>query len=189
MNKLTEDRSWILPGRITRLVIRRRAVPNAPHLARLHFGPFAIPAAIGRAGMSHCKREGDGASPVGSFRLKTTFFRNDRLSRILSPTGAQPLRPAMGWCDDPTSGRYNRPIPAGAKAGHERLWRDDAIYDVVIPTSHNERPRILGAGSAIFFHLARAGYAPTEGCVAISLADLRRLLPRLSRRARLIITS
>jgi L,D-peptidoglycan transpeptidase YkuD (ErfK/YbiS/YcfS/YnhG family) len=137
--------------------------------------------------VSHRKREGDGASPVGSFCLKTPYFRNDRLSRILSLTGSRPLRPAMGWCDDPTSGRYNRPIPAGVKTGHERLWRDDAVYDVMIPTSHNERPRVLGAGSAIFFHVARPGYAPTEGCVAISLADLRRLLPRLSRIARLII--
>jgi L,D-peptidoglycan transpeptidase YkuD (ErfK/YbiS/YcfS/YnhG family) len=93
----------------------------------------------------------------------------------------------MGWCDDPASGRYNRPIRAGAKAGHEQLWREDGVYDVVIPTSHNERPRVLGAGSAIFFHVAGPGYAPTEGCVAISLADLRRLLPRLSRNVRLVI--
>lgn len=137
--------------------------------------------------MSHCKREGDGASPVGSFRLKTALFRNDRLGRIFSLTGSRPLQRGMGWCDDPASGRYNRPIPAGAKAGHERLWRDDTVYDVVIPTSHNEQPRVLGAGSAIFLHVARPGYTPTEGCVAISLADLRRLLPRLSRRVRLVI--
>jgi L,D-peptidoglycan transpeptidase YkuD (ErfK/YbiS/YcfS/YnhG family) len=174
-------------GCITRVVIRRRCIPKSPHLARLHAGPLIIQAAIGKAGISHRKREGDGASPAGSFRLKTALFRNDRLTRILSLTGSRPLQRAMGWCDDPSSGRYNRPIPAGAKAGHERLWREDGVYDVVIPTSQNERPRVLGAGSAIFFHVARRGYAPTEGCVAISLADLRRLLPRLSRSARLVI--
>ncbi len=137
--------------------------------------------------MSHFKREGDGASPVGSFRLKTALFRNDRICRISSLTGSRPLQRAMGWCDDPASGRYNRPVPAGSKAGHERLWRDDGVYDVVIPTTHNELPRVLGGGSAIFLHLARPEYAPTEGCVAISLADLRRLLPRLSRSVRLVI--
>jgi L,D-peptidoglycan transpeptidase YkuD (ErfK/YbiS/YcfS/YnhG family) len=187
MNKLPAARSRILTRPITSIVVRKRAIPDSPHLARLHVGPVVIPAAVGKAGTSHCKREGDGASPIGSFDLKMALFRNDRLSRISSLIGFRPVKRTMGWCDDPASGRYNRPIPAGAKVSHERLWRDDGVYDVVIPTSHNERPRVLGAGSAIFLHVARSGYAPTEGCVAISLPDLRRLLPRLSRRARLII--
>lgn len=93
----------------------------------------------------------------------------------------------MGWCDDRASFLYNRPVRAGSPYSHERLWRDDGVYDVILSTSHNQRPRIRGAGSAIFLHLARAGYAATEGCVAVSLPDLRRLLPRLGRKVRLVI--
>lgn len=93
----------------------------------------------------------------------------------------------MGWSDDPRSRRYNRPVQAGVRESHERLWREDAAYDIVFPTTHNQRPRVLGHGSAIFLHLAKTGYPATQGCVAISLADMRRLLPRLGPNTRLVI--
>ena len=144
-------------------------------------------AAIGKTGITHRKREGDGASPVGCFDLKPGFFRGDRLTRPMGAPALQSLRRSQGWCDDPASQRYNRPVQAGAAVRHERLWREDKVYDIIVPTSHNERPRVLGAGSAIFLHLARPGYGGTEGCVAVSLADLRRLLPRLARNTRLLI--
>lgn len=172
---------------ISKIVARRRISPDGPHLARLHVGPLVIKAAIGKTGVSNRKREGDGASPAGCYLLKSALFRSDRLARPACLIGARSVQRTMGWCDDAASGRYNRPVPAGGKARHERLWRDDGVYDVVVATSHNQRPRILGAGSAIFLHVARPDYAPTEGCVAIALADLRRLLPRLSGSARLII--
>lgn len=172
---------------LTTIVVRTRAVAGAPHLARLHAGQVVIPAAIGKTGLSRRKKEGDGASPVGSYRLAPPFFRPDRVNRILTSTMSRPLDRSLGWCDDPASRLYNRPLPAGARQRHEKLWRTDNVYDVVIPTSHNQCPRVLGAGSAIFLHLARQGYAPTEGCVAISLPDMRRLLRRLSRAAKLVI--
>jgi L,D-peptidoglycan transpeptidase YkuD (ErfK/YbiS/YcfS/YnhG family) len=169
------------------IVVRRMATHSGAHVARLHAGPLVIRAAIGKTGISHRKREGDGATPVGSFGLAPAFFRPDRLVRMMSAAGARPLKRSMGWCDDTNSGLYNRPIPAAAKQRHERLWREDHVYDVLIPTSHNQRPRVLGAGSAIFLHLARPGFVGTEGCVAISLADMRRLLPRLGRNTRLVV--
>jgi L,D-peptidoglycan transpeptidase YkuD (ErfK/YbiS/YcfS/YnhG family) len=95
----------------------------------------------------------------------------------------------MGWCDDVMSRLYNRPIAAGSPDRHERLWREDEIYDILLTTSHNQRPRIRGAGSAIFMHLARPGYEATQGCVAISRDDMRRLLPRLSRKSAITIVS
>lgn len=174
-------------GGLSKVVVRKRAVCGAPHLARLHAGPVTIPAAIGKSGISHRKREGDGASPAGDFRLDAVFFRSDRLARLAVPIGSRPTHRSMGWCDDPTSASYNRPVTTGAKARHEQLWREDGVYDVVVTTSHNQRPRVLGAGSAIFLHIARPGYAPTEGCVALKAADLKKLLPRLGRSARLVI--
>jgi L,D-peptidoglycan transpeptidase YkuD (ErfK/YbiS/YcfS/YnhG family) len=174
-------------SQIARLLVRR--VPGRASEARLHAGQVVIRAAIGRNGLARSKREGDGKSPIGSFELKSGFWRSDRLERRVAGPGLKPVSPVMGWSDDPRSARYNRPITAGARESHERLWRDDHVYDVVFPTTHNQKPRIRGAGSAIFLHLARPDFAGTEGCVAISLADMRRLLPRLARRTRLIIVA
>jgi L,D-peptidoglycan transpeptidase YkuD (ErfK/YbiS/YcfS/YnhG family) len=56
-------------------------------------------------------------------------------------------------------------------AGHERLWRDDHVYDVIAVVGYNDEPVVPGRGSAIFLHVARPGYAPTEGCIALSLDD------------------
>lgn len=173
-------------NKLSHVVVRPRSGAGAPHLARLHAGPVTIPASIGRSGVSFDKREGDGKSPAGAFRL-INGFRRESFPRgpTLLPLAA--TRRAMGWCDDPRSGRYNRPVAAGAPVSHERLWRDDGLYDVVVVTDHNQIPRRLGRGSAIFFHLMRADGGPTEGCVAIARDDMRRLLPRLARRVRLII--
>jgi len=97
------------------------------------------------------------------------------------------VRPSDGWCDDPESACYNRRINLPFRAAHERLWRQDRLYDLVIVLGYNIYPRCKSRGSAIFLHCAQPDFAPTEGCLALSFADLRRLLPRLSRQAVLII--
>lgn len=107
--------------------------------------------------------------------------------RLCCTPGLKMLRSNLAWCDEAGTRLYNRPLPAENPLRHEKLWRDDDIYDFVFPTSHNERPRIQGAGSAIFFHLSRRDYSGTEGCIAISKADMRRLIPRLSKKVRLEI--
>jgi L,D-peptidoglycan transpeptidase YkuD (ErfK/YbiS/YcfS/YnhG family) len=91
----------------------------------------------------------------------------------------RPIRPADGWCDAPADGNYNRRVKLPYSASHERLWRDDALYDLVVVLGYNDRPRSLGRGSAIFMHLARPGYVPTAGCIALSRADMLKLLARL----------
>jgi L,D-peptidoglycan transpeptidase YkuD (ErfK/YbiS/YcfS/YnhG family) len=103
------------------------------------------------------------------------------------PFSLTAMRRQDGWCDDPDAGAYNRYIRLPSRHGHEELWRCDRLYDVIVVMDHNHSPRRKNAGSAVFFHLAEASYAPTAGCVAITLSDMRRLLPRLSRRARMII--
>ena len=99
----------------------------------------------------------------------------------------RPIRRDQGWCDDPASSLYNRPIRMPFRQSHERLWRDDGLYDIVIVLDYNIAPRRKQRGSAIFIHCAREGFAPTEGCIALRRGDLRRLLPRLSRRTVLTI--
>ncbi len=172
-------------GLIRRLIVTR--LPGRVNAGRLLAGALAIPCALGRHGVTRCKREGDGKTPAGRFALTGGYWRQDRLPL---PGGHLPLRPikaSMGWCDDPADANYNRPLRLPARARHEELLRADGLYDVVLVLDHNQRPRVRGHGSAIFFHLTRTGDDPTAGCVAISRADMLRLLPRLSRDCVMII--
>lgn len=126
------------------------------------------------------KREGDHASPIGCFRLLFGYYRPDRQARPRAGLRLHPLGPKLGWCDDPASPAYNRLVATPCRWSHERLWRDDRLYDVVIVLDYNYRRRRKGRGSAIFLHCAHPDLAPTEGCIALRAADLRRLLPRLA---------
>lgn len=173
--------------KINTLIVCHLSAPYASHSARIQAGSVMMRGAIGRSGTTRLKREGDGHTPAGRYLLLRGFFRLDRFSRTSSLVNLVPLRPSQGWCDDPASQHYNRPTDIATHCRHETLWRADPVYDVVIPTTHNERPRIVNCGSAIFFHLARPGYGPTEGCIAISREDMRKLLPRLAKKVRLII--
>lgn len=142
-------------------------------------GRLVLPCALGRSGVTPLKREGDGGSPRGVLRVLRGFYRPDRVRRPVSALAFSPLRPTDGWCDDPRHPRYNRPVRLPFAAGHERLWRDDHLYDVVLELDWNSHPAIRGRGSAIFLHLARPGFAPTEGCVAVAPGGMRHLLRRL----------
>ncbi|MGL4243810.1 MAG: L,D-transpeptidase family protein [Beijerinckiaceae bacterium] len=142
--------------------------------------------ALGKGGVSAFKREGDGASPRGRFPLRRVWLRHGAAGRL----PRLPFRRTSagdGWCDDPRHPRYNRPVALPFAASHEKMWRDDHLYDIVVEIGWNDRPAIRGRGSAIFMHLARPGYTPTEGCVALSRRDMLRLLPRLTSRTRIDI--
>ena len=142
----------------------------------LTFGRLSVPCALGRSGLSRNKREGDGATPAGCHRLVEVLYRPDRVPRPTTCLPVRAIRPDDGWCDDPDHGRYNRPVRLPFAASHERLWRDDHLYDVLVVLDQNRIPRVRGRGSAVFFHLARPGYRPTEGCVAVAAGDMRLLL-------------
>jgi L,D-peptidoglycan transpeptidase YkuD (ErfK/YbiS/YcfS/YnhG family) len=127
------------------------------------------------------KREGDGATPMGLFTLCEVLYRRDRARRPRAGLPVSAIQSWDGWCDDARDGNYNRKVRLPYAASAETLWRDDRIYDVIVVLDHNRRPRAKGRGSAIFMHAARADYAPTAGCIALSLGDLRRLLSLLGR--------
>jgi L,D-peptidoglycan transpeptidase YkuD (ErfK/YbiS/YcfS/YnhG family) len=176
--------------RLRRLMATRIPIAagmQAYPMGRLHAGTLILRCAIGGGGLKHGKREGDHASPKGRLRLLDGFYRADKLSQPLSGLKMRPVSRALGWCDDTASGLYNRLIILPSRYRHETLWREDCLYDMIIVLDYNIAPRVKGRGSAIFLHCAKPDFAPTEGCIALQPADLRRLLPRLARGAVLVI--
>ncbi len=144
--------------------------------------------ALGRGGLSDAKREGDGATPIGDWPLRRLLYRPDRLPLPATGLPAVPIGPADGWCDAPDDRNYNLPVTLPYPASAETLWREDAVYDLIVPLGYNDGPIRPGRGSAIFLHLARAGYPPTEGCVALALPDLLAYLAAATAASRVIVT-
>jgi len=97
------------------------------------------------------------------------------------------IGPADAWCEDPKDRRYNRPFRRSAIEPGDRLWRADRLYDIIIEIDHNTRPRVAGLGSAVFIHVARPGFGPTAGCVALKPRELRLLAQRLGPKSRIVI--
>ncbi|HJS85022.1 MAG TPA: L,D-transpeptidase family protein [Acetobacteraceae bacterium] len=137
---------------------------------------LALRATLGRGGVRLDKQEGDGATPLGLLPLRRVLYRADRLRPPRCAVPVEPLSPTDGWCDDPESADYNRKVTLPHPARHEALWRGDAVYDVIGVLGWNDAPVQRARGSAIFLHVARPDRAPTEGCIALALPDLLRLL-------------
>jgi L,D-peptidoglycan transpeptidase YkuD (ErfK/YbiS/YcfS/YnhG family) len=140
------------------------------------WGDALFRCALGRAGVSQAKREGDGATPAGRFPMRAVFYRPDRLA---APQGALPvasLTQTDGWCDDPGDPAYNRQISLPYPGRHERLWRDDGLYDLLVALGYNDDPVVPDRGSAIFLHLAARDFRPTEGCLALALEALQQVI-------------
>jgi L,D-peptidoglycan transpeptidase YkuD (ErfK/YbiS/YcfS/YnhG family) len=168
-------------------LIRVHRRPFDRSKGRLVAGSLVIPCALGRSGTTRAKREGDGASPVGRFALIQAFYRADRGPRPRTGLRLRPIRPTDSWCDDPRDRRYNTLVPLPCPPSHEEMWRTDHLYDVVVDIGWNRGPIVRGRGSAIFLHLARPGFAPTAGCVAVEQRMIRRLLERIGPRTRIEI--
>lgn len=166
-----------------------RVLTLSPRSTRgiLKAGELQFPCSLGRSGARHLKREGDGASPKGSWQLRRLFYRADRMPPPGGTLPARPLRADDGWCETVGDRNYNRLVRLPYAASHETMKRPDGLYDIVIETSHNERPRIQGHGSAVFFHLRRPDGGPTAGCIAVSLRDMRIILGLIGSETRLVI--
>jgi L,D-peptidoglycan transpeptidase YkuD (ErfK/YbiS/YcfS/YnhG family) len=127
---------------------------------------------LGRGGVKTDKHEGDGATPIGRWPMRRVMYRPDRITVPKTRLAVRALTPEDGWCDDPTHRAYNTHIKKPFPASHESLWREDAVYDLIIILGHNDQPPVTGLGSAIFMHVAQPDFTPTEGCVALALVDL-----------------
>lgn len=146
---------------------------------KLDLGYVQFPCALGRAGRGPKTGEGDGVTPIGRWPVRQVFYRPDRIARPRTALPVAPLTPGLGWCDAAGDANYNRMVRLPYPASHERLWRQDHLYDLIVVLGYNDRPRSQGRGSAIFMHLARSGYRPTAGCVALALPHLLRVIAQM----------
>ena len=158
-----------------------RARPGHPTQGFLRAGPLVFPCALGRGGIVANKREGDGGTPLAAMRVLSGYFRGDQFAAARrTRLEMRPIGADLGWCEVPGDRNYNRPVKIPYGASHERMKRDDRLYDACLVLDWNISPRRRGRGSAIFFHLARPGFTPTQGCVAVGPRAMARLLPHLA---------
>lgn len=170
---------------LSALTVRQR--PGHATQGLLTAGTAVFPCALGRSGISARKREGDGATPLAAMRVLSGYFRRDHIAAKRTRLAMTPISADLGWCEVPADRNYNRPVAMPYAASHETMRRDDDLYDVCLVLDWNIRPRRRGSGSAIFFHLARPGLTPTQGCVAVTKRVMARLLPHLSDRTVLTV--
>ncbi len=149
------------------------------HRGTLVYDGAAVPCALGPGGIRAAKQEGDGVTPAGRFPLRAVHYRADRIPRPVSGLPVSEIARHDGWCDDPADPAYNRPVTLPYPASAEHMWRDDAVYDLLVVIGHNDDPVRPGAGSAIFMHLVNTEFGPTGGCVALEYGPLKEIVARL----------
>lgn len=144
----------------------------------LRVGEHEFRCALGVNGVTDAqtKTEGDGKTPAGRWRLRYVMYRADRRACPRTKLPVTTISFSDGWCDDPEHPAYNCPVRLPFDARHERLWREDHLYNIVVVLGYNDDPPLPGKGSAIFMHIARPDYAGTEGCIALAEKDLETLL-------------
>ena len=146
----------------------------------LTIGGRKVRCALGPAGVvpAQEKREGDGATPAGTWTIRRVLYRADKGPPPKTALPVEEIARDDGWCDASGDPAYNRPVKLPYPASAEAMWRDDGIYDIVVVLGHNDDPPVEGMGSCIFLHLNRPGYPPTQGCLAVARKDLEHLLRR-----------
>lgn len=142
-------------------------------------------AAGGRGGIAPKRAEGDGISPLGCWPIRRVLYRADKIAAPVTVFPMAAIAPDDGWCDAPEAVEYNRPVRLPFAFSHERMWRDDDLYDIVVVLGQNDDPAVPGRGSAVFLHVARPDYGPTAGCAALARGDLLEFLARAAPGTRL----
>src|ERR1700761_1328803 len=168
-------------------MIRVRAAAGNPRKGWLTATGLTVPVALGRGGIKANKWEGDGGTPMGTFRPTRLWWRADRHPRPRTWLPIRAIRPGDAWCEDPASRHYNQPVRLDRDQSGDRLTRDDHLYDYIVEIDHNAAPRIAGRGSAVFLHLVRKDFSPTAGCVSMTQSAMLRLLARLGPQTRIVI--
>ena len=136
--------------------------------------------ALGKGGVKKKIKEGDNITPRGNYKIIDIYFRKDRIKNISSKFKLIKITKTMGWCDDPSSKNYNQSIKLPTKYGHEKLYRKDNIYDIIVIINYNMSPIVKNKGSAIFIHVANKFYKKTKGCIALKKNNLIKLIENIS---------
>jgi L,D-peptidoglycan transpeptidase YkuD (ErfK/YbiS/YcfS/YnhG family) len=136
--------------------------------------------AIGKAGIKKKIKEGDSITPKGIFKLLKLYYRADKIKKIETPLEKIKIKKNMGWCDDPKSKNYNKEVKIPNRFSYEVMYRNDDIYDLAVLLSYNTQPIIKNKGSAIFMHIAKRKYPPTEGCIALKKIDLIKIMKEIN---------
>jgi L,D-peptidoglycan transpeptidase YkuD (ErfK/YbiS/YcfS/YnhG family) len=153
----------------------------------LKYKNFKFKCALGKKGIGKKKKEGDKITPTGTYKILKIYYRNDRLKKINSKIELNKINKNFAWCDDPLSEKYNQLIKLPTKYRHEKLYRRDNIYDLILVLNYNMKPVIKNKGSAIFIHIARKNYESTAGCVALKKTDLIMLIRKIKKNTKISI--
>ena len=149
---------------------------------------YKLKCCVGKSGITDLKKEGDLATPKGTFNIGVFYYRKDKIYLPKCKIKKKIIKKNMGWCNDSKSKEYNQEIRFPFKYGAEKLFRQDRIYDLLINIKYNFSPAIKKKGSAIFLHISNNKYTPTEGCVAISKKDFLKILPLIDRATKISIS-
>jgi L,D-peptidoglycan transpeptidase YkuD (ErfK/YbiS/YcfS/YnhG family) len=144
---------------------------------------------LGAGGVREDKVEGDAATPAGEYPLRRIYFRNDRLVLPEVRLPARAIAEHDGWCDDPRSAAYNRLVRVPNEWSHEKMWREDGLYDLLVVVGYNDDPPECEWGSAIFLHIAREDMSATRGCIAFARDDLLELVTLIGPETRVNVHS
>ena len=154
----------------------------------LLYKDYKLKCSIGKSGINKSKKEGDLATPKGTYKLGILYYRKDRVNIPKCKLNKKIIKKNMGWCNDSRSNKYNKEIKYPFKYGFEKLYRRDNIYDMFINIKYNFKPAIKKKGSAIFLHLTSKKYKPTKGCVALTKKDFLKILVLINKKTKISIT-
>ena len=147
----------------------------------LTFKNYKVKCALGKRGISNKKKEGDLITPKGVFKIKYVLYRKDRVKKIKTKLKKIIIKKNMGWCNDIESNQYNKLIRLPSSYSHEKLYKKENIYDIILVLNYNMNPIIKNKGSAIFIHVSKKNYKGTEGCVALKKIHLIKILRELKK--------
>jgi len=153
----------------------------------LHYKDFTFGCVLGKNGIKKKIKEGDDITPKGIYKIKIVYYRQDKIKKISTSINSKKIEKNMGWCDDPKSDNYNQLINLPNKYNSEKLYRNDNIYDLIVVLDYNMNPIIKNKGSAIFIHIAKKNYTPTQGCIALSKIDLLKILNKINKKTKIKI--
>ena len=152
----------------------------------LTFNNYKAKCSVGKRGIGLKKKEGDLITPKGKYRIKYILYRKDRV-KIQTKIKKIIITRKMGWCDDPNSKQYNKLIKLPTAYKHEKLYKKENIYDIIMVLNYNMNPIVKNRGSAIFIHIAKKNYGKTEGCVALKKIHLLKVLKELKKNTQVMI--